>query len=174
MQHDPIWLFYSELLLRDRWMMTPADVRPKALWTSATHRAVASASASLTVTGDYWSTSWHFHLGQSPSEQCQTLRSSPIQPHRPQCLFSVLLIHEHPSPPPPEVTLLPSRCGPHIINTPQCQDSLYISPSLPFSLISESSLPPFISILSMMIPLPCCHGNNRALIAWLLGNWHHL
>lgn len=32
-----------------------------------------------------------------------------------------------------------------------------------FRSLSFLSVPPFISILSvMMIPLPCCHGNNRA------------
>lgn len=36
MHHDPTGLFYSGWLLGDGWVMTPAEVRPTALWISAT------------------------------------------------------------------------------------------------------------------------------------------
>lgn len=147
--------------------MTPADVRPKALWTSATHRAVASASASLTVTGDYWSTSWHFHLGQTPSEQCQTLRSLPIQPHRPQCLFSVLLIHEHPSPPPPQRSPSYLHAVGLTLSTPLNARTLSISPHL--SLFLSSLNPPFLLSSPFSPWWYPCHVVMATIGPWLLG-----
>lgn len=162
MHRDPTGLLYSGLLLGDGWVMTPAEVRLKALWTSVTHWAVAPASASLSVTKDNWSRSWHFHLEWSSYWWSSVKRCvARIRPNI-NFLFSAFmsilcccLLRGHP----PTWTLWASH-----YNTLQWQGSLCLSLS-PFS----SPLPPFL-LSSLFSPwwYPC-HVVMATIGPWLRG-----
>lgn len=137
------------------------------------HWAVAPAS----LTKDNQSTSWHLLLESSLLEHSQKTPSLQSRPHMAETLifYSSYPWASLPAAP-AEVTLLPVRCGPHIINTLQWQDSLslFISPHLSFPLLSASL--PFLSSLFSPWWYPChvVMATIGALIAWLPGNWHHL
>lgn len=154
MHHDPNGLHYSGLLAGDGWTMTPAEVRPRALWTSVTHWTVASAWASLSVTKDNWSTL--LHLEWSLSEQCQMLCNLPSQLHKTKHSFSILRIHEHSLLPPTQRSSSYLHAVGFTLSTPFNGRTLYHSLSL-FS--SPLSLPSFFHLYSL-------HDDTPAMLSW--------
>lgn len=97
--------------------------------------------------------SWHFHLERRPRRASGAGQRLPTAAHySPRPAARCAAAHA-------EVILPRSLWAPRFQHPFNGRD---------LSLLRPPFLPPFISILSaMMIPLPCCHGNNWG--PWLLG-----